>query len=166
MKKFIDEHNIQKKIYGYDTFEGMTPPLNDDFEINSNKSAISLLENDKLKKTNVWGYCSLENVKKNILGVFGNADNINLIKGPVEETLLVHNNVPEKISLLRLDTDFYSSTKIELEKLYHRVSKNGVIIIDDYGHWNGSRKAVDEFFKEKHVWKHYVDYACRLIVKN
>ena len=77
----------------------------------------------------------------------------------------IQDNLPEKISLLRLDTDWYSSTKKELEILYEKVSPGGVIIIDDYGHWGGSKKAVDEFFLNKYVWMHYVDYACRLIIK-
>ena len=59
--------------------------------------------------------------------------------------MLDNKNLPEKISILRLDTDFYSSTKIELEILYKRLVKGGILIIDDYGHWKGVRKAVDEF---------------------
>ena len=92
-------------------------------------------------------------------------NDIYFIKGKVEETLNVKQNIPDKISLLRLDTDWYSSTKKELEVLYEKVSPGGVIIIDDYGHWGGAKKAVDEFFKGKYVWMHYVDYACRLIIK-
>ena len=91
---------------------------------------------------------------------------IRLIKGDVLKTLDKKENLPSSISLLRLDTDFYESTKKELEVLYKRVSPGGVIIIDDYGHWGGSKKAVDEFFDGKFVWMHYVDYACRLIIKD
>lgn len=63
--------------------------------------------------------------------------------------MLLKRNLPKKISILRLDTDFYSSTKIELEVLYPRLVKGGVLIIDDYGYWQGSRKAVDEYFFNK-----------------
>ena len=59
---------------------------------------------------------------------------------------MYEDNLPKKISLLRLDTDFYESTKKELEILYPRLNKGGVLIIDDYGHWKGSKKAVDEYF--------------------
>ena len=72
---------------------------------------------------------------------------LKFIKGPVEETLVQHK--PKKISILRLDTDWYSSTKKELEILYPKLVKNGVIIIDDYGHWEGCRKACDQYFKNK-----------------
>ena len=75
--------------------------------------------------------------------------------------------LPKKISLLRLDTDFYESTKIELEELYPLLSKNGILIIDDYGHWKGARKAVDEYFKKKKLFPflNKVDYSCRLMIK-
>ena len=142
----------------------MTNPDDNDFDISTTEKAEKLLMQDKEKKTNVWGICSLNNVKDNILKTIGNLDNIEFVEGPVEKTLN-EKNIPKRISLLRLDTDWYSSTKKELDALYEKVSKGGVIIIDDYGHWGGSKKAVDEFFKDKYVWMHYVDYACRLIIK-
>ena len=66
---------------------------------------------------------------------------------------------------MRLDTDFYSSTKIELEILYPRLVKGGVLIIDDYGSWEGSKRAVDEYFKNEKVWLHYIDNDLRLLIK-
>lgn len=167
-KKFLDDENNENinniKIYAYDTFSGMTQPDKNDFDLQNKKSASSFLKSNS-KKSNLWGICNLSDVKKN-LTEFIDIKNINFVEGPVEKTLDSENNLPKKISLLRLDTDWYSSTKKELEKLYERVLPGGVIIIDDYGHWNGSRKAVDEFFSKKFVWKHYVDYACRLIIKD
>ena len=74
-----------------------------------------------------------------------NNDNLICIKGEVEKTLKIDENLPTKISLLRLDTDWYESTKIELEVLFPLLSKNGILIIDDYGYWKGSKKAVDEY---------------------
>ena len=76
-------------------------------------------------------------------------------------------NLPDQISLLRLDTDFYESTKIELEILYPKLSSGGVLIIDDYGHWKGSRKAVDEYFEldKNFMWLHRIDYASRILIK-
>ena len=124
----------------------MTDPDKNDFEISTNNTAIKLLQKDKNKKTNVWGICNLDQVKKNISKHTKDLNNIYFIKGDVEKTLNEIKNIPEKISLLRLDTDWYKSTKKELEVLYEKVSSGGVIIIDDYGHWGGSKKAVDEFF--------------------
>ena len=89
------------------------------------------------------------------------------IEGDVRETLDNQNNLPDKISLLRLDTDFYESTSKELEVLFPRLQKNGVLIIDDYGHWKGQKKAVDEYFnlKEDFYWLHRIDYKSRLLIK-
>jgi len=66
---------------------------------------------------------------------------------------------------LRLDTDFYESTKIELEVLFPKLEKNGILIIDDYGTYKGARKAVDEYFKKK-AFLIYIDHTCRLLIKN
>ena len=92
-------------------------------------------------------------------------DNLKLISGKVEDTLTIESNLPEKISILRLDTDWYESTKVEFEVLFPRLQKGGVLIIDDYGRWAGSRKAVDEFFEGyEFVWLHRVSKSCRLYV--
>ena len=105
-----------------------------------------------------------DDVKKNIKNNT-NFDNIFLIEGKVEETLKNKKNIPKKISILRLDTDFYKSTKIELEILFPRLVKGGVLIIDDYGYWRGAKKAVDEYFSNYRQFMHYVDYSCRLLIK-
>ncbi len=87
-------------------------------------------------------------------------------QGDVAETLQVM--PPEKIALLRLDTDWYESTKIELEVLYPRLQSGGVLIVDDYGHWQGARKAVDEYFGERYgAWFNFerIDYTAIKWVK-
>ena len=84
----------------------------------------------------------------------------------VEKTLTLEKNLPEQISILRLDTDFYESTKVELEILFPKLVSGGVLIIDDYGHWEGPRKAVDDYFSENKYWLHYVDHTCRYLIKD
>ena len=64
-----------------------------------------------------------------------------------------------------LDTDLYSTTKIQLEVLYPRLVKGGVLHIDDYGFFPGVKKAVDDYFKDKNIWLHRVDLTCRIMVK-
>lgn len=86
------------------------------------------------------------------------------VEGPVEETLLGE-TLPDEIALLRLDTDWYESTKVELQVLYPRLALGGVLIIDDYGTWLGAKKAVDEYFKGKAPFLFAVDRACRLAIK-
>jgi len=158
-------YNLNKSIYGYDTFDGMTDPESVDVDFQNN-SAENLMKEEK-KTENQRGvhcYSKIDTVKNNILQ-HSNLNNINLIQGPVEKTLLLEKNIPDKISILRLDTDFFASTKIELEVLYPKLVSGGILIIDDYGHWKGQRKAVDDFFG-KNKWLHIVDYSCRYLIKN
>ena len=92
-------------------------------------------------------------------------DRFRLVKGKVEDTIPQH--APERIALLRLDTDWYESTRHELAHLYVRLVPNGVLIIDDYGHWQGARRAVDEFFATctpKPLLQR-LDYTGRLAIK-
>lgn len=98
-----------------------------------------------------------EDVKANIRA-FDKYDETKLrfVEGPVEQTL-IGDSLPETISLLRLDTDWYASTKIELEVLYPRLSVDGTLIVDDYGHWQGSRAAVDEYFADKPIELQWID---------
>ena len=159
-----DFYNLNKYTYAYDTFDGMTLPEDVDVDLKGNSASELMKKIAKDEKdNNKWCYSGIDEVKNNILK-YSNLNNINFIKGPVEQTLLSEKNLPKKISVLRIDTDFYSSTKIELEILYPRLQSGGVLIIDDYGHWAGSRKAVDEYFTKKD-WLHYVDYTCRYIIK-
>lgn len=133
-----------KTVYMYDTFLGMTEPTQEDKHSASGKPAISTYLSSDRTTYNEWCYASLDDVTNNISS-YDLSNVCRLIQGPVEETLLDPTLIPNTISILRLDTDWYASTKIELQCLYHRVTPGGVILIDDYGHWDGARKAVDEF---------------------
>ena len=97
----------------------------------------------------VWAYSSLEEVKANIALTGYPADLIHFVEGDVLKTIPV--TIPEKISLLRLDTDWYESTKHEMIHLYPKLEEKGVLIIDDYGFWQGSRQAVDEYMAANNV---------------
>ena len=154
--------NYHRKIIGFDTFEGMVEPTFYDVNYN-NKSAKKMFDEHVEKKID-FAMCSLEDVKKNIRENT-NINNIFLIKGKVENTLRNIKKLPKKISILRLDTDFYESTKIELEVLFPRLVKGGVLIIDDYGFWKGAKKAVDEYFSDYRQFFHYIDHSCRLLIK-
>ena len=87
-----------------------------------------------------------------------------LIEGKVEET--IPGQAPGAISLLRLDTDWYESTAHELKYMYPALSAGGVLIIDDYGHWRGSREATDEYFSShSRVLLNRLDYSGRIAIK-
>ncbi|MAR08801.1 MAG: macrocin O-methyltransferase [Blastopirellula sp.] len=140
-----------KKVYLFDTFEGMTLPTKEDIMHDLDIPAQVLLDkslSDKEHINNVWCVASLEDVKQK-LNAFNVADKCILVPGDVCLTLFESSNIPEKISLLRLDTDWYESTKVELNQLYPLLSMSGILLVDDYGFWEGSRKAVDEFFNSQ-----------------
>lgn len=167
MQKLLERNNIDNvKVYGYDTFEGMSKPSKYDYDLWGNKAEDLMKKTKKKEGRGIWAFSSLETVKLNIENSVNYKENINLIKGMVENTLVLEENLPKKISILRLDTDFYESTKIELEILFPLLEKGGVLIIDDYGHFKGARKAVDEYFENQQIWLKYVDYTCRIYIKD
>jgi len=142
----LDELNItNRKIFLYDTFEGMTKPTEDDWLL-SNKNILTYDKWNKEQKKdyNKWCYAPLSEVKNNIALTRYPENNIIFVKGKVEDT--IPKTMPTKIAILRLDTDWYESTKHELIHLFPLVSKGGVLILDDYGYWAGQKRAVDEYF--------------------
>lgn len=153
-------NSFEKRIFLFDTFEGMPPPGAEDIAWNSTSAK------NKFPKVDKWCYSTLDEVKNNLSKVNYPENNIFYIEGRVEDTL-PHPSI-NRISLLRLDTDWYNSTKHELECLYDKVVFGGIIIIDDYGHWQGAKKAVDEFIKRKQLklYLNRIDYTGRLAVKN
>lgn len=155
----ISLNDLKKKIYLYDTFEGMPEPTDKDIDIQGVPYS-KLWEKEKEILS-----VSLDEVKQNMLSTGYPENNISLIKGMVEDTL--PETAPDNISLLRLDTDFHDSTYHELVHLYPRLSPGGVLIIDDYGHFKGARSATDQYFSEtkQNILLNRVDYSCRIGIK-
>jgi len=170
LKNLMTNYKIKKKqIYAYDTFEGMTKPTAIDKDIRFKKEKASDLMKKNLKDYNthnIHSYYPVDKVRENIFNNCKDIKNIKLIKGDVLKTLLVNDNIPNKISILRLDTDWYKSTKIELEILFPKLVKNGVLIIDDYGDYLGCKKAVDEYFKNKKFNIFKIDSGARMLIKS
>ncbi|HXO65098.1 MAG TPA: TylF/MycF/NovP-related O-methyltransferase [Steroidobacteraceae bacterium] len=143
----IDSNDRERGLWLYDTFTGMTEPGSVDRRSSDGAAAHETWARQRRGDgENEWCRASLEDVRANIEHTGYPTGRIRYVKGPVEHTLLATENRPQRIALLRLDTDWYESTRVELEQLYPRLSPGGVLIIDDYGHWEGARKAVDEFF--------------------
>ena len=165
--KLMELDQKTREIWLYDTFEGMTEPTSHDVEIETGKKGKELLEGiDKnTDKYNMWAYAPKDIVIDNMKKTRYPIDNIKYITGKVEKTL--KERKPKKIALLRLDTDWYESTKAELEELYPYVVNGGIIIIDDYGHFEGAKRAVDEYFKKEDdkPLLNRIDYTGRLIIK-
>ena len=166
-KTLIELNNTNYDLYLFDTFEGTTKPtdVDDDYLGNSMLTTWDKEFEGIKKMPPSADYVSLEEVQKNLFSTGYLSEKIHFIKGNVEDT--IPKNSPEKISILRLDTDWYESTKHELEYLFPRLSSGGILIIDDYGHFKGAKKAVDEYFTKNKIqyFLNRIDYTGRLIVK-
>ncbi len=154
---FKNASQCEKEIFLYDTFEGWPAQTAQDKRFSQKP----------LTKQTAWGQSApdLASVRKNVEATGYPKEKFVFVKGKVEETIPA--SVPEKISLLRLDTDGYDSTRHELIHLYPLLSEGGILIIDDYGHWEGAKKAVDEYFTEKKITMllNHIDYTGRIGIK-
>lgn len=154
-----------RDLYLFDTFEGMSEPGVHDVSA-SGETAKELLDHaSRTEEDLVWCYAPLERVKSAMFLTNYPAGHMHFIPGRVEHT--ISEAAPDRIALLRLDTDWYESTRHEMEQLFPRLSRGGVLILDDYGHWQGARRAVDEYFQDHQVQilLHKIDYTGRVAVK-
>lgn len=130
-----------RDIYLFDTFSGMTEPTDRDVDDTSRTATERMATSSK--KARIWALASREDVEAGLATLDYPNERFHLVEGPVEET--IPSQAPASIAMLRLDTDRYESTRHELVHLYDRLVPGGVLIIDDYGSWQGSREATDEF---------------------
>jgi len=161
----FQRYSQDRKIWLYDTFAGMTRPGQHDFSNHDGSPVLGHFLNLQRETHNEWVYASLPEVRNNFENAGFLDDNVKFIQGDVLETLKAANNLPDQIAVMRLDTDWYESTKIELDALYPRLSVGGILVIDDYGHYAGAKKAVDEYFKDMRPYFQYIDYTARIAIK-
>lgn len=154
-----------RELVLFDTFEGMTEPTADDVSYDGRTASEKFAKARRDDAGSEWCFASLEDVTHNMELTGYPMSRITFVKGRVEDTLPAR--APEQIALLRLDTDFYESTRHEMQHLYPRLSTEGVLIVDDYGHWRGSRQAVDEYFHgaKRHPLLCRIDYSGRMVLK-
>lgn len=154
-----------RNLWLYDTFEGMSAPTSSDSSYDGLDAAVQLASQDKDLPTSVWCYSPIEEVRRNVLSTAFPEALLRFVKGKVEDT--IPQEAPSQIALLRLDTDWYESTRHELEHLYPRLTPGGILIIDDYGYWKGARQAVDEYFSkvDPDIFFVRIDSSARMAVK-
>lgn len=161
-------NETSKTLYLFDTFEGMSAPTEEDLKYNGQPAKEIYDRVGHTEEGNsAWCFATLEDVMQNLKLTDYPYQNIKFIKGAVEETLKGESNLPSSISILRLDTDWYESTKAELEVLFPLVVNKGFVIIDDYGHWQGARKATDEYLEKTGIkpMMYRIDYTGRAFQK-
>jgi hypothetical protein len=153
------KNNSVRDIYLYDTFGGLVEPTEYDYTRNDsklyqmNKDAVYEYWKNRIinEETNGWCYTPLEKVKHRLNSTGYPQQNLHYVVGDVMETLKDKTTIPAKIAILRLDTDWYESSKYELEQMYDNVVTGGIIIFDDYYHWDGQRRATDNFFLTRNI---------------
>jgi O-methyltransferase len=154
-----------RDLHLFDTYTGMTAPTAEDRDLHGRPAAQRFAERTDGEQTSDWCRAGIETVRDNLARTGYPAHRLHFVAGMVEQTIPAQ--APSRIALLRLDTDWYVSTRHELEHLWPRLVSGGICIIDDYGHWRGSRQAVDEYFAEHrlNLLLHRLDYSGRLVVK-
>ncbi|MEK6578396.1 MAG: TylF/MycF/NovP-related O-methyltransferase [Bdellovibrionota bacterium] len=164
-KTLLRLKSSDRHLYLFDTYEGMSKPTGVDVSVDGEKAMATWQKDQSENQENEFTFIPLDQVKKKVLEVGYDSDRVHFVKGKVEDTIPAQ--APDQISLLRLDTDWYESTLHELNHLFSRVSPGGVVIIDDYGHWAGARKATDEFLKKTGIplLLNRIDYTGRIAVK-
>lgn len=168
MAMTLDAMGETRDMYLFDTYSGMPPGQSDDIDLEGNDERWYREESDAFVhagRGEKWNAISLEEVQNNLNSLSSTKQRFHFIEGRVEDRLPAA--APQSIALLRLDTDFYASTKHELEHLFPRLVKGGILIVDDYGHFLGARKAVDEYFHahDLRLFMHRVDYTSIIGIK-
>jgi O-methyltransferase len=155
---------LARNLHLFDTFTGMSSATMKDRDFRGNE-ATRLMARARGSCDDIWAIAPLETVQKNMDSTGYPSERIHYHVGRVEDTL--PGRAPEKVALLRLDTDWYGSTRHEMEHLFPRLAPGGVLIVDDYGHWEGAKRAVDEYI-DSHGLKillNRIDYTGRIAIK-
>ena len=149
-----------RDLWLYDTFEGMPAPGEKDVSTHTGQAAAEVYADEE-----EWCRSPLDEVRRNVESTGYPVDRIHYVQGKVEET--IPGTVPERIALLRLDTDWYDSTWHELVHLYPRLQPHGLLTVDDYGYWEGAREATDAFLAQlgEPLFLSRIDSTGRVAVK-
>jgi hypothetical protein len=157
--------DTSRTLYLYDTFTGMTRPSEHDIRKRDRGEQITRWEASQREGYNEWAYAPIDEVRENLRATGYPDDKLVFVAGEVQTTL--PETIPERVALLRLDTDWYESTYHEMVHLYPRLAHKGMLILDDYGSFEGARRAVDQYFAENQVgdFLSRIDATGRLAIK-
>ena len=155
-----------RHLHLFDTYTGMSEPTAKDVSFRGEAASVTLTAHRETDPDFEWCGSALDEVRANMNRTGYPQDKVFLVEGKVEDT--IPQAAPEKIALLRLDTDWYESTRHEMEHLFPRLVDGGVLIIDDYGHWAGARQAVDEYLLKNGIaiMLNRLDYTGRIAIKH
>ncbi len=154
-----------RPLHLFDSFEGLPEPGALDGQRAEDYSGNRM--NGKMESI---GKCvgPIEDVKRLLFAELHYPEKlVHFHQGWFQDTMNENLVEPARISLLRLDGDWYESTMVCLKVLYPRVVSGGIIVMDDYGHWEGCKRATDEFLATLHqpIYLHHIDYTGRYWIK-
>ncbi len=155
-----------REVWLYDTYEGMSAPTDEDVDIAGQSADKKFMQRQLTEDSSEWCRSPIDDVRRNLHSTGYPAEKLHFIKGKVQDT--IPGQMPAgPVAILRLDTDWYESTRHEMTHLYPLLVKRGVLILDDYGYWQGARQAVDEYFSAHNLrpFLGRVDFAGRIILK-
>jgi O-methyltransferase len=156
-----------RRVWLYDTFSGMTEPTVRDRDVYGARALDMKDETYTVagRPTPFQFVASLEDVTANMASTGFPAERTRYVEGRVEDTL--PDSRPERISLLRLDTDWYESTAHAMRHLYPLLAPGGVLLLDDYGDWPAVREAIHECLTEQgeELLLHRIDNTGRIAVR-
>jgi hypothetical protein len=160
----LASNETSRPFYLYDTFAGMPEPSERDVDVRATPAGPKW-QASRHGDGSTWAYAPQAEVEKNVRGTGYPGENLRFVRGRVEDT--IPESAPDRIAVLRLDTDWYDSTYHELRHLFPRLVSGGVLLLDDYGHWQGARDATDRYFGEVRmpILLSRVDYTGRVAVK-
>ncbi len=165
-RTLVERGVTDRDLYLFDTFEGLPEPGEHDKIAGADQSGAEVYAQLQAAAGDTpYLEAPVDKVRANVALTGYPMDRVHTIQGMVEDT--IPSSAPEKVAFLRLDTDFYSSTKVEMETLFPRLSPAGILIVDDYGYLEGARKAVDDYLATypHPVFLHRIDTSGRLVVK-
>jgi hypothetical protein len=164
-RTLVSQGETSRSLHLFDTFAGMTEPSERDVSLLGQSASHLMRTANRSEESSVWCLASIEEVQHNMASTGYPRAQVHYVQGRVEETIPKH--APQAIALLRLDTDWYESTRHELEHLFPLLVRGGVLILDDYGHWKGAKEAVDEYFAKlgRSPLLQRLDYSGRLAIK-
>mgnify|MGYP001547072112 FL=1 len=158
--------DVSRELWLYDTYEGMSAPTGEDVDVAGQSADAKFSQRQLTEDSSEWCRSPIDDVRQNLESTGYPADKVHFVKGKVQDT--IPGTMPAgPVAILRLDTDWYESTRHEMQHLYPALVKGGVLILDDYGYWQGARKAVDEYFTTHNIrpLMGRVDFAGRAILK-
>lgn len=162
MAYVAQKYNSDRKTWLFDSFEGLPEPSEKDGIVAKSRMAINV------KEENRKCVASVEDIEELFFQKLKLERKYVLIrKGWFQNVLPNVKNEIGAIAILRIDADWYESTKSCFDNLYDNVVSGGYVVIDDYGHWEGCRKAVDEFLESRNISVELVeiDYTGRYFKK-